>query len=227
MANGRLLARACGALLLTLTASAAPAADPQHEHDPMEKGCVPVAQRNGERLGCYILASQELGKLPDTQVYWHVYSYPTPAAAAAAKGPKGTVVQLGDEVWLFAVADTAWSPTGGKRVARVGPLPVAHTGTYTAQYMEAIFTPGMRSAVHQHTGPEAWYVLAGEQCLETPGKATFVRAGESGIVPEGPPMILWGTGKSERRALVLILHDSTKRPTIFGSEWKSEGRCRQ
>jgi quercetin dioxygenase-like cupin family protein len=227
MADGKLLARAFGALLLTLISSALLAADPPHQHDPMQAGCVPAAQRKGERLGCYVLASQDLGKLPDTQLYWHLYSYPTPAAAEAAKGTSGKVVQIRDEVWLFAVAGAAWNPSGGKRVARVGPLPVAHPGNYTAQYMEAIFTPGMKSAVHQHAGPEAWYVLTGEQCLETPGKAAFVRAGQSGIVPEGPPMILWGTGKSERRALVLILHDTSKPMTLFGSDWKSEGRCQQ
>jgi quercetin dioxygenase-like cupin family protein len=93
--------------------------------------------------------------------------------------------------------------------------------------MEATFMPGMKSSAHRHPGPEAWYVLTGEQCLETPGKAAIVRAGESGIVPEGPPMILWGTGKAERRALVLILHDTSKPMTLPASDWKSEGRCQQ
>jgi quercetin dioxygenase-like cupin family protein len=227
MAGANHLRNAFGALLLTLAASSSPAADAPHEHAKAFAGCIPVAERKDERIGCYVLSNQELGKLPDTQIYWHLYSYSTPAAAAAAQGTSGHVVQLRDEVWLFAVTDGAWSPSGGKRVARVGPLPIAHAGNYTASYMEAIFTPGMKSAVHRHAGPEAWYVLAGEQCLETPGKAAFVRAGESGIVPEGPPMILWGTGKSERRALVLILHDSTKAMTLPASDWKSEGRCQQ
>jgi len=27
---------------------------------------------------------------------------------------------------------------------------------YTAQYMEAVLRPGMKSLVHRHSGPEAW-----------------------------------------------------------------------
>src|SRR5712664_687350 len=32
--------------------------------------------------------------------------------------------------------------------------------------MEAVLRPGMKSLVHRHSGPEAWYTLAGETCLE-------------------------------------------------------------
>jgi quercetin dioxygenase-like cupin family protein len=86
----------------------------------------------------------------------------------------------------------AWKGNGGQRVARVGPLPLAVSSSYTALYMEATFIPGMHSTAHRHPGPEAWYVLTGEQCLETPGHRVIVRSGESGIVPEGPPMMLVG-----------------------------------
>jgi len=107
MADANVLARAFGALLLTLTAFSAPAADAPHEQANTFVGCVPVAERKDQRLGCWILASQELGRLADTPIYWHLYSYPTPAAAEAAKGARGKVVQVRDEVWLFAVADSA------------------------------------------------------------------------------------------------------------------------
>jgi quercetin dioxygenase-like cupin family protein len=107
----------------------------------------------------------------------------------------------------------------------VGPLPLAVSSSYTALYMEATFIPGMHSTAHRHPGPEAWYVLTGEQCLETPGHRVIVRSGESGIVPEGPPMMLVGTGTSERRALVLVLHDSSKSMSALAPDWKSSGLC--
>ena len=56
----------------------------------------------------------------------------------------------------------------GERIAEIGPLPVIAGEKYSAQYMEAILTPGMTSAIHTHAGPEAWYTVAGETCLETP-----------------------------------------------------------
>jgi quercetin dioxygenase-like cupin family protein len=57
----------------------------------------------------------------------------------------------------------------------------------------------MKSAVHRHAGPEAWYVLSGEQCLETPSGKSVIGTGQSGLVPGGPPMILMATGTRERR----------------------------
>ena len=44
-------------------------------------GCdVPVSQRTAE-TGCYLVATTPLGTLPSAPVYWHLYRYPTRAAA--------------------------------------------------------------------------------------------------------------------------------------------------
>jgi len=222
MSYRNFLGRAFIPLLMAFAASDSIAAETPARD---EVSCVPVAERAGRKLGCFVIARQELGALPDKPVYWHLHTYPTRAAAEAAKGKSGTVVESYGKIWLLAIADDSWSPAGGQRISRVGPLPLSHAGTYTVEYMEATFMPGMKSRAHRHPGPEAWYVLDGEQCLETPGKATFVRAGESGIVPEGPPMILWGTGTSERRSLVMILHDTSKPMTVPATDWKSAGLC--
>src|SRR5687768_3858733 len=53
--------------------------------------CVPVAQRAGRELGCWITATEALGELPRAP-FWHLDAFPTRAAAEAAKGPRGTVV---------------------------------------------------------------------------------------------------------------------------------------
>ena len=95
--------------------------------------------------------------------------------------------------------------------------------------MEAIFTPGMTSSAHFHSGPEAWYTLSGETCLETPqGKQVGRAGGEYVIVPGGPPMHLTATGTETRRALVLILHETSKPPsTLIVHDWTPKGLCRQ
>ncbi|HXE83889.1 MAG TPA: cupin domain-containing protein [Gemmatimonadales bacterium] len=220
------------AALLTVIATAGRATETPSHHAKaaadrvqQEVSCVPVAERAGRKLGCFVTATETLGELASSQVYWHIYTYPNRAAAEKAKGKSGSVVESYGKVWLFTIGQADWKASGGKRIARVGPLPVNDAASYTAQYMEATFMPGMKSRVHRHPGPEAWYVLQGEQCLETPGHAQPVRAGESGIVPEGPPMMLLGTGTSERRSLVLILHDSSKPMTVPAADWQPEGLC--
>ena len=219
-------------LFIAIAVPLGAAEEPAHDHAAAsatsdDVRCMPVEQRAGKNLGCYVLARAPLGELPKAPVYWHLYEYPSRAAADSAKGKQGTVIESYGKVWLLNVGEAAWSAAGGKKVARVGPLPVEHGGSYTAVYMEATFMPGMKSQVHRHPGPEAWYVLKGEQCLETPGHKAIVRAGESGIVPEGPPMMLTGTGTGERRSLVLILHDSAKPMTLPATDWKPTGSCLQ
>ncbi len=65
---------------------------------------------------------------------------------------------------------------GGQRRAKIGPLEVPN-GPVTAHFPEAIFPPGMRTRVHSHPGPEAFYVVEGEQCMERPPtRSASVRA---------------------------------------------------
>jgi quercetin dioxygenase-like cupin family protein len=93
--------------------------------------------------------------------------------------------------------------------------------------MEAVFTPGMTAAEHTHSGPEAWYTIAGETCLETPdGKQVGRAGGPPVIIPGGPPMHLTATGTEIRRALVLILHDANKPATTLHHDWKPKGLCK-
>lgn len=187
--------------------------------------CRPAAERTGE-LGCWITAQTELGKLPQQEIFWYLDTYATRAAADAAKGPRGTVVESLGRVWLLTIDGDGWRAAGGERIAQIGPLPVEPDASYSAQYMEAIFAPGMTAPAHRHSGPEAWYTLSGETCLETPEGTMVGRAGGSHvIVPGGPPMHLTATGTETRRALVLILHDSAQPPTTPAPDWTPKGLC--
>ena len=135
-----------------------------------------------DELGCWIIANAVVGQLPQHPIFWHLDTYPTHAGAEAAKGPRGTVVESLGKVWLFTIEVAGWHPSGGAHVAEIGPLPVSVDAKYSAQYMEAVFTPGMTAPAHRHSGPEAWYTLTGETCLETPEGKMVGRAG-------GPPVI--------------------------------------
>jgi quercetin dioxygenase-like cupin family protein len=190
------------------------------------QNCKPVSQRTGE-LGCWITATTRLGQLPTQPIFWYLDTFPTRADAEAAKGARGTVVESLGKVWLFTIDVAGWRPSGGERIAVIGSLPVSPKVHYISEYMEAIFTPGMTAPVHRHAGPEAWYTLAGETCLETPdGKMVGRAGGPPIIVPGGPPMHLTATGTETRRALVLILHDASQPATTPASDWTPKGLCK-
>jgi hypothetical protein len=189
--------------------------------------CIPISERGTREMGCFITAREVLGKLPQMPLFWHLDTYSTRAAADAAKGPRGTVVESIGKIWLFTVAGPGWRPIGGDRVAEIGPLPLVEADQYAAVYMEGLFEPGMASEVHRHPGVEAWYTLTGEMCVETPAGKLIQRAGDPGvIVAGGLPMELIGTGGSVRRSLVLILQDASKPRSSHASDWTPKGLCK-
>ena len=112
--------RARGALRATilaavLGATASAAAQPAHHSGPYAAACLPLAERAGREVGCWITATEALGELPrETPLHWHLDAYPTRAAAEAAKGPRGTVVESLGRVWLFTVAEAGWRPPAGR-----------------------------------------------------------------------------------------------------------------
>jgi hypothetical protein len=189
--------------------------------------CIPISERGTREMGCFITAREVLGKLPQMPLFWHLDTYSTRAAADAAKGPRGTVVESIGKIWLFTVAGPGWRPIGGDRVAEIGPLPLVEADQYAAVYMEGLFEPGMASEVHRHPGVEAWYTLTGEMCVETPAGKLIQCAGDPGvIVAGGLPMELIGTGGSVRRSLVLILQDASKPRSSHASDWTPKGLCK-
>ena len=223
MSRRRCLSRAgVAAAMLSLALSGAAQGVPQG----IGAGCVPIGQRT-QQFGCFILAAQPVGAIDGRTAFWHLETFPDRAAAERAKGAPGTVVEAFGKVWRLTIAEAGQRSAGGQHVAEIGPLPITPGISYTAQFMEAVFRPGMKSAVHRHSGPEAWYTVTGETCLETPQGIMTGRAGGSHvIVPGGPPMELTATGSETRQALVLILHDSAQPATSPAPDWTPKGLCK-
>ena len=89
--------------------------------------------------------------------------------------------------------------------------------------ISAYIPAGMTSRVHLHSGVEAFYVVDGEQCLETAERAFKMRRGETLVIPTGVTMRLVATGAKPRRAFAVIVYDSSKPPTTrMGMEKASE-----
>jgi len=70
--------------------------------------------------------------------------------------------------------------------------------------------PGDSSRIHTHAGPEAWYVIAGEQCLETSAGVLRLKAGQGGAVVSDIPMLLHVTGSTIRHSFALVIHDGAR-----------------
>jgi quercetin dioxygenase-like cupin family protein len=218
---------ACARSSQVSSAVAAPASNARVASTTVRVPGACETQRTGpaDAVGCYLAGKEQLGAAPATPLFWHLDSYPTRAAAEAARHGRGTVTEAHGRVWLFTIADAEWRPEGGQRVARVGPLPLTPRRRYSAHYIEGVIPPGARTPAHRHAGPEAWYVLEGTNCLETPDGVRTASAGESLIVPEGPPMVLTGVGSTIRRSLALVVHDSAQPWTIVTSGWTPKGAC--
>jgi quercetin dioxygenase-like cupin family protein len=188
--------------------------------------CAPVSERADVARPACVTSVEILGRLPPRPMFWHLDTYPTIDAAVEARGPHGTIVESLGKIWLFTIADHEWRPSRGVRVAAIGPLPVSSDAEYTAVYMESIFEPGMTAAIHRHSGPEAFYTMTGETCLETPdGVIPAGSDGHSLVVPAGPPMLLTATGTARRRAVALILHDSAQPATTMVHDWTPKDLC--
>ena len=192
---------------------------------PAQDPCtIPAAERPAE-VGCYFTAAESIGTAPSRRLFWHLHTYPSRSVAESARRSRGIVVEAFDSVWLYTIAERDWRPSTGHRVAVIGPLATTAGRPYVARYMEAVFLPGMRTRVHRHSGAEAWYVLSGAQCLETPEGIIRAGAGESAVVSAGPPMVLSPGGQQARRAVLLVLHDAAQPWTTADEGWEPRGAC--
>ena len=197
-----------------------------HEH-LTEVACVdlPPGEKRPE-FGCFNIGMVTGLHFSHASVYWHLRAFPSRKAAEAVKSATGIVVEEDGRVWLSEFGPRDPAPRGGEAIAIVGPLQLPAAGSYAAVLSYAVMRPGDNSRVHTHPGPEGWYVLAGEQCLETPAGANRARAGGTSTVGSNIPMELNVTGTTLRRAFALVIHDAAQERGVL-SKWKPSGACSQ
>jgi quercetin dioxygenase-like cupin family protein len=197
-----------------------------HEHlSGVSCDDVPPSEKRPD-FGCFNVASEAGLQFPKQQVYWHIRTFENRAAADAAKSATGIVVEEDGRVWLSEFGSRDLIVKGGKAVAIIGPLQLPPAKSFTAVLSYAVMRPGDRSRVHTHPGPEGWYMIAGEQCLETPSGANRAKTSETMTVPPNVPMQLSITGTEVRKSLVVVVHDSSQARGI-ASQWSPPGACRQ
>jgi mannose-6-phosphate isomerase-like protein (cupin superfamily) len=145
--------------------------------------------------------------LPKGPIVLRLENFPTTAAAQNSATPASAVVEALGKVWSLTFA-----------------------ASYELQVADADFGLAMNAAiskaVHTHSGPEIWYVLTGEQCLETPNGIQRAKAGGGMFAPSNTPVQLNITGTGNREALFAIVHDAAK-PATTVSDWQPKGDCQK
>ena len=164
-------------------------------------------ERRGEE-GCTILESRPLLGSLSKPVYWHIDRFDSLAAAKKVAGTDGVAAEAHGSAWLMTVEAQTEDHRGGHHVASIGPLAMPAAERYTMRVMSTLLGPGTTTPAHTHPGPEVFYIVAGEQCLETPVVGHHVEAGQTLILPAGTIMRGRVTGSSVRGALTLVLHDA-------------------
>lgn len=164
--------------------------------------------------------------LPSGPLYWHLDQFVSREAAEKASVKSSTIIEAFGSIWLFTIENRTWRALGGKHASEVGPLPIEPAPGYAAEYLRSIFNPGMTAPLHIHSGPEAFYAVSGDTCLETPGGVRVGHGpGNKLVIRGGPPMLLMAVGKAPRRGFALILHDASRPPTTLTQEWRPQGLC--
>ena len=186
-------------------------------------GCASPARENIGKAGCYLSVELTI-EHPPARLYWHIRQEETEAGAwAAARAYRwSTVVPAHGEWWAYVLSPRAHEPALARHHV-AGPFAIAAGKPVVARFMESCFTAGMRTRVHAHSGPEAFYVIDGEQCTETPTHRRRIKAGESYIVKSGLHL---QSAPHGRRSLVLILATPGEPWMRLSDAWAGTEYCR-
>src|SRR5262249_40293861 len=125
---------------------------------------------------CAIVAHQTFASLPKDPIVLRVETFPTAQAAEDSATPASATVEAAGKIWLLTLATKRERSQSGTSITEIGPITGIPAATrYEMQVADADFgpaaNPAISKAVHTHSGPEIWYLITGEQCLETPDGA--------------------------------------------------------
>jgi hypothetical protein len=94
--------------------------------------CKPVSRRTQE-IGCWIISDDSIGQLIQFPVFWHFDVYPARGATQAGKGPRVTVVESLDKVWLMTIEKEDWRPRSVIGLQKIEFLVVTAGQEFSAQ----------------------------------------------------------------------------------------------
>jgi quercetin dioxygenase-like cupin family protein len=157
------------------------------------------------------LAEKQVSLLPAGPLFWHVETFASLKQAQDAAGSTSLAAEVAGRDWLITLGPPGAWPTGGDKVAEIGPVADVQAPEYLLRLNVAGGPPGAKSPIHSHPGSEAFYVLNGELGQKTPMGEMHIRAGQALTGhAAGMPMQVFNAGSSDLTVLVMFLVDAAK-----------------
>ncbi|MER9022368.1 cupin domain-containing protein [Mesorhizobium sp. M0815] len=157
------------------------------------------------------VVEKKVTELPSGPLYWRLDNLPTLAQAQSAAGPTSLAAEIAGKVWLFTLGPKDGSTTGGTKVVEIGPIPPISASEYLLRVNRAGGAPGVKTKIHTHSGPEAFYVLAGKVGQRTPHGVAYAEAGTA-MIGHGAntPMEVFNAGTTDLDELAIFVVDANQ-----------------
>ena len=192
-------------VLLTLIANTAAA--------QLEPPCTANSPERRGGIGCSIVEDKPLPATLKGPLFWHIDRFDSLDRARAAAGPASIAFDAHGASWLMTIESNTDDHHGGRHVTQVGLGPLPPAPKYSILAISAFIPAGMTSRFHHHSGPEAFYAVDGEQCLETPTGIHKMPKGGTLVIPAGVTMRLVANGATPRRTLAVIVYNAAQPAT--------------
>jgi len=179
----------------------------------LEPACVADSPERRGEIGCSLVETKLLPAGLPQGLFWHIDRFASADAAQAAVGPTSIAFSAHGAWWLMTLESHADAHHGGTHEAAVRLLPLPPADRYAMLVISAYIPAGQTSRVHVHSGVEAFYVVDGDQCLETPRRTYPMSKGATAIVATGDTMRLVATGPGPRRSFAVVVYDAARPPT--------------
>jgi quercetin dioxygenase-like cupin family protein len=178
-----------------------------------EPSCVENSPERRGEIGCSLVETKPLPDNLKEPLFWHIDRFGSGGTAQAAAGPASVALEAHGTWWLLTIESQVDNHHGGQHVTQVGLPSLPPAPKYSMLVMSAYIPSGLTSRVHLHSGVEGFFVVDGEQCLETEDRAHTMRKGDTLVMAAGVTMRLVATGSTPRRALAVIVFDAAQPPT--------------
>jgi quercetin dioxygenase-like cupin family protein len=179
----------------------------------LEPACVTNSPERRGEIGCSLVENKPLPATLREPLFWHIDRFDSGESALREGGPASVAFEAHGTWWLMTIESGIDDHHGGQHVTHVALPALPPAPKYSMLVMSAYIPSGLTSRIHTHSGVEGFYVVDGQQCLETPTRIYEMPKGGSLVIPAGVTMRLVATGTKPRRALAVIVYDSSQPPT--------------
>lgn len=186
---------------------------PATVHGQLEPSCEKNSPERRGEIGCSLVENKPLPEGLKEPLFWHIDQFDSGEEARAQISPVSVAFEAHGRWWLMTIEPKVSDHHGGRHAKQMKLPALPPAKRYSMLVMSAYIPAGLTSRIHTHSGVEGFYVVDGQQCLETPTRIYKMPKGGSLVIPTGVTMRLVATGTRPRRALAAIVYDSSQPPT--------------